>query len=63
MNDTQTSEKYFIKFKELTREKLGEEEYRKKTEQELFDSFHALITLVGVVYKPIYLEKNGLKET
>jgi len=46
-----TKEEYFIKFKELTREKLGEEEYSKMTEQELFDSATALITLLEAVYR------------
>ncbi len=53
MNTNQISEKYFLKFKELTREKLGEEEYKKMTEQELFNSFNALITLIGAVYRHI----------
>ena len=53
MNRMQISEKYFLKFKELTRKKVGEEEYNKMTEQELLDSATALITLVEAVYKPI----------
>ena len=56
MNDTQISEKYFLQFKELTRKKVGEEEYNKMTEQELLNSAIALITLIKAVYKPITKE-------
>lgn len=45
------SDKHFLKFKELTREDLGEEKYSKMTEQELFASFTALITLMETVYQ------------
>lgn len=46
---------YFIKFKELYKEEF-EEEYSKMTEEQLFNSATALITLVEAVYKPILKE-------
>jgi|GEM_PF-815461 len=49
----QISDKHFLEFKELMREKVGDEAYSKMTEQELFDSAIKLITLVKIVYKPI----------
>ena len=45
------SDKHFARFKELTREKVGEEKYNQMTEQELFESAIKLITLVEAVYK------------
>ncbi len=45
------SDKHFLKFKELMREDMGEEKYNKMTEQELFASFTALITLMETVYQ------------
>ncbi len=45
------NDKYFIKYKELTRNKLGDEVYNKMTEQELFDGFTKLITLMEAVYQ------------
>ena len=56
MNDIQIFEKYFIKFKELTRKKVGEEKYSKMTEQELLNSATALITLLNAVYRHINRE-------
>jgi hypothetical protein len=65
-SNMQLSEKYFLEFKELMRKKVGEEEYGKMTEQELFHSATALITLVKAVYQPInkkdydkYFEKKA----
>lgn len=56
-------EEYFKKFKELTRKKLGEEQYNKMTEQELFASATALITLMGAVERhinsPTYQNKDS----
>ena len=49
----QISDEHFKKFKELTRQKIGEEEYNKMSEQELLDSAIKLVTLVEAVYKPI----------
>lgn len=45
------NDKYFIKYKELTRNKLGDEVYNKMTQQELFDGFTKLITLMEAVYQ------------
>lgn len=56
MNNIEISEKYFSRFKELTREKVGEEAYSKMTEQELFASATALITLLNAVYQNINRE-------
>ena len=56
IDDIQIFEKYFLKFKELTRKKVGEEEYNKMTEQELLNSATALITLLKAVYQPISKE-------
>ncbi len=50
------SNKHFLKFKELMKEKVGEEEYNKLTEQELLNSAIALVTLVKAVYQPIKKE-------
>lgn len=50
------SDKHFLKFKELMKEKVGEEEFSKMTEQELLHSAIALVTLVKAVYKPIQKE-------
>jgi len=58
MTNTQISEKYFLKFKELTKKKVGKEEYNKMSEQELLDSATALITLVEAVYQPIFRVKK-----
>jgi hypothetical protein len=57
MNDIQISEKYFLKFKELMRKKVGDEEYNKMTEQELFDSATKLVTLMNAVVKHKNKEK------
>lgn len=51
-------EEYFIKFKELTKKKVGDEEYSKMTEQELFSSATALLTLMGAVEKHINKDKD-----
>ena len=56
MDGIQISEKYFLKFKELMRKKVGEEEYNKMIEQELFDSATKLITLMGAVERHINRE-------
>ena len=56
INDIQIFEKYFDKFKELTRKKVGEEKYSKMTEQDLLNSATALITLLKAVYQPISKE-------
>lgn len=56
----QISDKHFLKFKELMKEKVGEEEFSKMTEQELFNSAVALVTLVKAVYQPI--EKEGYEK-
>lgn len=58
------SEKYFLEFKKLTLEKVGEEAYSKMTEQELLASATALITLMNAVYRPIkkeWLPENNKK--
>lgn len=52
----QISDKHFLKFKELMKEKVGEEEYNKLTEQELLNSAIALVTLVKAVYQHINKE-------
>lgn len=52
----QISEKHFLEFKELMREKVGDEAYSKMTEQELLESAIKLITLVRAVYKPMTKE-------
>jgi hypothetical protein len=44
-------DEYFIRYKELTRKKLGDEKYCTMTEQELFDGFMKLITLMEAVYQ------------
>ena len=51
MDGIQISEKHFHKFKELMRKEVGDEKYNKMTEQELFSSATALVTLVGAVCK------------
>jgi hypothetical protein len=57
MDSIQISEKYLLKFKELTRKKLGDEEYNKMTEQQLFSSATSLITLMHAVEKHINKER------
>ncbi len=52
----QISDKHFLKFKELMREKVGDEAYSKMTEQELLASAIALVTLMNAIYKPITKE-------
>lgn len=52
----QISDKHFLKFKELMKEKVGEEKYSKMTEQELLASAISLITLMKAIYKPITKE-------
>lgn len=52
----QIPDKDFLKFKELMREKVGDEAYSKMTEQELLASATALITLMKIVYRPITKE-------
>lgn len=52
----QISDKHFLEFKELMREKVGDEAYSKMTEQELLESAIKLITLVRAVYKPMTKE-------
>lgn len=49
-------EEYFTKFKKLYLEEFGEEEYNKMTEEQLFNSATALITLLDAVYRPILKE-------
>ena len=49
----QISDKHFLEFKELMKEKVGEEAYSQITEQELLESATKLLTLVRIVYKPI----------
>lgn len=49
--------KYFEKFKKLYREEFGEEKFNEMTEQQLFESAMALVTLVEAVYKPITREE------
>ena len=45
------SEEHFAKFKVLMKEQVGEEEYSKMTEGQLFESATKLITLMEIVYK------------
>jgi hypothetical protein len=52
----QISDKHFLEFKRLMREKVGDEAYGKMTEQELLASATALITLMKAVYRPITKE-------
>ncbi|KKQ82150.1 MAG: hypothetical protein UT05_C0004G0052 [Parcubacteria group bacterium GW2011_GWF2_38_76] len=52
----QISDKHFLEFKKLMRDKVGEEKYNKMTEQELLASAIALITMMKAVYKPITKE-------
>lgn len=47
------SDEQFSDFKKLFREEFGEEEYNKKTDQQLYESAIKLITLVKIVYEPI----------
>lgn len=44
---------YFEKFKKLYKEEFGEDEFNKMSEQQLYESAMALVTLVQAVYKPI----------
>ena len=45
------SDEHFVEFKRIYKEEFGEEEFNKRTEQELFESATKLITLVEVVYR------------
>lgn len=56
MSSIQISEKHFLKFKELMRKKVGDEEYNKMTEQQLFSSATALITLMSAVERQMNKE-------
>lgn len=56
----QISDKHFLKFKELMREKVGDEAYDKMTEQELLESAIRLVNLVKVVYQP--MGKDGYEK-
>ena len=49
----QISDKRFTEFKELMRNKVGEEEYSKMTEQKLLASAITLVTMMKAIYKPI----------
>jgi hypothetical protein len=45
-------QKSFTEFKELMRRKVGDSEYSKMTEQELYESAQKLLRLVEIVEKP-----------
>jgi len=45
------SDKHFAGFKELYKKEFGEEEYNKKTEQQLLESATKLLRLIEIVYK------------
>ena len=46
-------EESFAEFKELMRKHVGDEEYAKMTNQELYESAQNLLRLFEIVYKPI----------
>lgn len=46
-------EESFAEFKELMRKHVGDEEYAKMTNQELYESAQKLLRLFEIVYKPI----------
>ncbi len=52
------TDKDFKKFKELMKNKVGEEKYNKMTEQELFASATALITLMSAIVRSINKKSN-----
>lgn len=45
------SDEHFAKFKEIYKKEFGEEEFNKKTEQQLLESATKLITLMRIVCK------------
>lgn len=50
------SEKHLNEFKELLKNKMGEEAYNKLSEQDILDRAIKLLTMVKIVYKPITKE-------
>ncbi len=46
------SEKHLSDFKVLLKDKIGEEEFNKLSEQDILDSATKLLTLVKIVYQP-----------
>jgi len=47
----QISDKHFAEFKRIYKEEFGEEEFNKRTEQELFEEATKLKSLMEIVYK------------
>jgi len=47
------SEKHLNEFKVLLKNKMGEKEFNKLSEQDILDSATKLLTLVKIVYKPM----------
>lgn len=45
------SDEQFTKFKQIYKEEFGEEEYNKKTEQQLLESATKLVNLIEILYK------------
>lgn len=54
----QISEEQFNKFKKIYKESFGEDEFNKKTDQQLLESAIKLLTLMKVVYKPMTKEEH-----
>lgn len=46
-------EERFAVFKELMRKHIGDEEYAKMSDQELYESAQKLLRLIEIVYRPI----------
>jgi hypothetical protein len=47
------SEKHLNEFKELLKNKMGQEAFSKLSEQDILDRAIKLLTMVKIVYKPI----------
>jgi len=47
------SEKHLNEFKVLLKNKMGEKEFNKLSEQDILDSATKLLTLVKIVYQPM----------
>jgi hypothetical protein len=46
------SDKHFAEFKEIYKKEFSEEEFNKKTEQQLLESATKLVRLVEILYRP-----------
>lgn len=55
------SEKHLNEFKELLKDKIGEEEFSKLSEQDILESATKLLTLVKIVYRPITTNDNKIR--